>query len=625
MATVATALKMFDSFSRPLQQVTQALNITINAMEQMANAANMDTKFASQMKIARGKIQQAEAAFKQVVDQQDRVVSKQKEINNTIKVGTHEANGMFNTIKGFATTYLSFQVAKKGIDMILGGSTRLEQQLITMSGMLGNKDIGKAFFGSLNKYANDSVYGIKEFNAITRQFIQFTKSTDKLMKLNKTAERLAFLDPTQGLEGAGFALKEALGGDFMSLKGRFGFGSQDREMLQSAKDMDDFINKFNILLDKKGATQQALEEFNSSALAQFNNLGSNIEASFAQSGESTLEALKPTLQALNQGFKDGQFQSFFNSISIGFFIIASSVLGLTNALVFMGHIFSVVLKPIAPIILGVAAAYGLYWLVANASTIATIAHSGAIKAWTLITHGATKAQSMFNAALAFNPIAMIIGLVVGLIVALAALIATCEPVRKAFSSAFGYIVDAAEWAVNSIMGLINGAIKGINKVSQFFANLLGVKAKQIQEIEYKANFSGFKESGMKAIEDFSLDNLKAKFGLDKFTMPKDPAVGMSDSPLLKDWNEQQNDNFGLANDNLKKVNDKLDISNEKLELMRDIAEQQVVNRFTTATLAPQISLQFGDVRETADLDGIIPHVEKILTEQLMIAAEGVHV
>lgn len=45
--------------------------------------------------------------------------------------------------------------------------------------------------------------------------------------------------------GAGFALKEAPGGDFMSLKGRFGFGSADREILQSAESMKDFISKFN--------------------------------------------------------------------------------------------------------------------------------------------------------------------------------------------------------------------------------------------------------------------------------------------------------------------------------------------------------------------------------------------
>ncbi len=164
--------------------------------------------------------------------------------------------------------------------------------------------------GGLNKYANESVYGLKEFNTITRSFIQFTKNTDKLMDLNKTAEKLAFLDPTQGLEGAGFALKEALGGDFMSLKSRFGFGKADAEILKASKSMDEFISKFDELLAKKGASDKALEEFNQSAIAQLNNLKSNIETAFAQASETALEVLKPLLSRINEGFKNGSFEGF---------------------------------------------------------------------------------------------------------------------------------------------------------------------------------------------------------------------------------------------------------------------------------------------------------------------------
>ncbi|MTI56160.1 hypothetical protein [Geosporobacter ferrireducens] len=622
MATVSTALKMFDSFSRPLQQVTQALNITISAMEQMADAANMDTKFAAQMNVARSKVQQAEAAFKQVIDQQDRMVNKQNQVNNAISRGSNEANGMLSKIKGIAVAYGSFRVVRKGIDLVIGGSARLEQQLITMSGMLGNKDVGKAFFGNLNTYANDSVYGIKEFNAITRQLIQFTKNTDNLMALNKTAERLAFLDPTQGLEGAGFALKEALGGDFMSLKGRFGFGSQDRALLQSAKSMDDFIEKFNLLLDRKGATQQALEEFNSSAIAQFNNLGSNIEAAFAQAGEMSLEALKPALQMLNQGFKAGEYQPFFDAIAIGAGIIGQSIAWVFQNGSTMADGFINILGNVTPPIFGIVGALAMWRAIQTGGTIGTAIHASAIKGYQLITGKATLTQLGLNKAMLLNPIGLVTLLIVGLIAAMVAFGDTTNGIRGIFSNAFGYIVDTAEWTVNAVLNTLNKAIKGINSVSGFFGKLLGVDAFQIRELEMKADFSGFKMAGQDLIKNASFDDIKAKFGLGKLD---ESFMAGDQNSLLKDWSQQQNDNFGLANDNLKGVNDKLDISNEKLELMRDLAEQQVINRFTTATLAPQISLMFGDVRETADLDGIIPHVEKILTEQLMIAAEGVHV
>lgn len=89
--------------------------------------------------------------------------------------------------------------------------------------------------------------------------------------------------------------------------------------------------------------------------------------------------------------------------------------------------------------------------------------------------------------------------------------------------------------------------------------------------------------------------------------------------------DELNKNAKKTADNTKAIKDSIDISQEDLKWMRDLAEQEVINRFTTATLAPQISINFtGDIRETADVDGIVKHIEDILTEQINIAAEGVH-
>jgi len=84
-------------------------------------------------------------------------------------------------------------------------------------------------------------------------------------------------------------------------------------------------------------------------------------------------------------------------------------------------------------------------------------------------------------------------------------------------------------------------------------------------------------------------------------------------------------NIAKIADDTGDIKDSVDISQEDLKWMRDLAEQETINRFTTATLAPQISISFtGDIRETADIDGIIGRLEEILTEEINIAAEGVH-
>ncbi|KGI40303.1 hypothetical protein [Clostridium tetani] len=656
MSTVSASLRMFDQMTRPLQQVTQALNLTISAMDNMNNSANRDIRITNSLNTARGAIQRASAGLQELASSQDRASNRQNNLNNSFNQGTNSANALLNKVKGLASAYLGFQAIKKGIDLTIVGAAKLEQQLITISGMLGNKEVGKAFFGELNKYANISVYGLKEFNTITRSFIQFTKNTDNLMKLNKTAEKLAFLDPTQGLEGAGFALKEALSGDFMSVRQRFGFGKADAEILKASKSMDDFINKFNKLLASKGATDKAMEEFNQSAIAQFNNLKSNIETAFSQAGENALNAVKPILSRINQGFRNGSFQPFFDGINAGITIIANAVVWVSDVIQsgvdIVSKVFNAVLINIentgialwalTPIILGLVAAWGTYnAVIFITNALITITH-GLMAIWTFLTNGLTFAklrlasaisiatikQRLFNLVMSLNPIGIVIGLIIGLITAMLAFGAVTNGIRKTFADAFGYIVDAAQWAVNAVINILNGAIKGINKVSGFFGGLLGIETKQIQEIEYKADFSKFKASGQDFIKNATLDDVKAKFGLDKIGKGSD----QSKMPDMNAWNKAQgpgtlgmddpNKKLKKGNKHLKNIDDKIDVSNEHLEMMRGLAEQESIQNFVTLT--PTVQVTTGDIKEEADINKIIDRIESYMENELVNSAEGVY-
>ncbi len=69
---------------------------------------------------------------------------------------------------------------------------------------------------------------------------------------------------------------------------------------------------------------------------------------------------------------------------------------------------------------------------------------------------------------------------------------------------------------------------------------------------------------------------------------------------------------------------KVDMSDEDLKYLRDIAEREYINKFSTATLAPNISIRFGDVKETADADKVAKRIRKILQEEIAMAAEGAY-
>lgn len=68
----------------------------------------------------------------------------------------------------------------------------------------------------------------------------------------------------------------------------------------------------------------------------------------------------------------------------------------------------------------------------------------------------------------------------------------------------------------------------------------------------------------------------------------------------------------------------VDMADEDLQYLRDIAEREYVNKFSTATLAPNIQITFGDVHEEADADKVAGRIQKILQEQIAIASEGVY-
>ena len=81
--------------------------------------------------------------------------------------------------------------------------------------------------------------------------------------------------------------------------------------------MGDFLIQFDTLLSKKGFTEDMLVQYNQSASAQFDNLGSNITTSLSQAGNNALEALNPLITKINQAFGNGSFDSFFNALSNG--------------------------------------------------------------------------------------------------------------------------------------------------------------------------------------------------------------------------------------------------------------------------------------------------------------------
>jgi len=67
---------------------------------------------------------------------------------------------------------------------------------------------------------------------------------------------------------------------------------------------------------------------------------------------------------------------------------------------------------------------------------------------------------------------------------------------------------------------------------------------------------------------------------------------------------------------------KVNMADEDLQYLKEAAEREYINKFSTATLAPQVQIQFGDIRETADVNKISGIIERLLAEEIAVVAEG---
>ena len=72
------------------------------------------------------------------------------------------------------------------------------------------------------------------------------------------------------------------------------------------------------------------------------------------------------------------------------------------------------------------------------------------------------------------------------------------------------------------------------------------------------------------------------------------------------------------------IKNSLDITDEDLKYLRDIAEQEVINRFTTAEVKIDMSGMNNNISNGMDLDGVVSIMAEGVAEAIDTAAEGVH-
>lgn len=714
MATIRTAIALYDGVTAPLKSMHKAMNIVLNSFEAMQRASgnSVDT---SAIREAREELARAGAAFDSIEENIRNAGNQQDRFNRRIRDGTTAADGLLNKLKGIAATVGGLAATKKivGISDNLA-STRARLNLLVDDGgsvdeleqkiMASAQRSRAAYFDTASAVAKLGLNAGAAFDNDMDQVIAFMEQVNKQFVI-------------------GGATAQEQSNTMIQLTQAMAAGALRGEELNS-------------ILDAAPGIARAIE--------QYMGVAEGSIKQYAEQGLVTAEVVKNAMfdvaKTTNDSFNSmpmtwaqiwtsmqNKALSIFNPILTKINELANSELvgkitdGIVNGLAAIATIANVILDLminvasvvvdnwswLSPIILGVAAALGVYYgrlLLVKGAELASAAVSGVVAvakgimaAATMLVTGATWAQVTaqygLNAAMYACPIVWIIILIIALVALFYAAVAAVNHFAGTSVSATGIICGAfmaalafignifvALWnlvvdvfvmiynlvatVANFIGNVFNDPVAAVARLffdladtvlsvlqalasaidTIFGSNLSGSvqgwrdslggwvdstfgKGEEVMEklnaedlhlgrFEYGAAFDmGYEfgqgvEDTVGGLFDFSaMDSMGAADGLDAFNLGNtlDGIYG----------------NTGDTAGNTAAMSEALDIAEEDLAYMRDIAEREAINRFTTAEIKVEQHNE-NHISKDTDLDGIMDAWANDFAEKLDVSEEGVH-
>ena len=707
MATIRTALQVYDGMTRPLQSIHRATSILINSFESMQRVSGnaIDT---SSIQEAREELARAGAAFDEIEENIREAGNQQDRFNRRIRDGTTAADGLWGKLKGIAATVGGLAATKKilGLSDTLA-STKARLNLIVDDGgsvgelekkiMASAQRSRSAYFDTASAVASMGSNAKAAFNG-TDEIIAFMEQINKQFVIGGAS--------AQGQSAAMLQLTQAMAAGALR-------GEELNSILENAPGIARAIESYMGIAEGsiksyaeqglitaevvKNAMFAAADETN----AKFESMPKTWAQIWVDMQNKALSIFAPILTKINQIGNSERFTQVTDGIINGLAGIASVATWVLDLLIGGAALVVDNWGWIAPIVAGVATAF----LVLNGAmmayrTITAITNAletvkAARLAMTTVATGAqttatfaqTAAQYGLNAALYACPLVWIIILVIALVALFYAAVAAVNKFAGTSVSATGLICGAfmaalafignifvALWnlvvdvfvmiynlvatVANFIGNVFNDPIGAIARL--FFdlvdtvLSLLQALASAIDTIfgsNLAGSVQGWRDSlggwvdstfgkGEEVMAKMNADDMKLgrfEYGA-AFDMGYEFGQGVEDTVGgLFDFSAMDSlDAFNLGNTldgiygntgdtagNTAAMSDALDIAEEDLAYLRDIAEREAINRFTTAEIKVEQHNE-NHISKDTDLDGIMDAWANDFAEKLDVSEEGVH-
>ncbi len=712
MATIRTAIALYDGVTAPLQAMHKAMNIVLNSFEAMQRASGNSVDVSS-IQEAREELARAGAAFDSIEQNIRDAGNQQDRFNRRIRDGTTAADGLWGKLKGIAATVGGLAAAKKiiGISDDLA-STRARLNLIVDDGgsvselekkiMASAQRSRSAYFDTASAIASLGANAGAAF-ANTDEIIAFMEQINKQFVIGGASaqgQAAAMLQLTQAMAAG------ALRGEELNsiLENAPGIARAIESYMGIAEGSIKSYAEQGLITAEvvKNAMFAAADETN----AKFESMPKTWAQIWTSMQNKALSIFNPILTKINQIANSEQFTKVTDGIINGLAGIASVATVVLDLLI---NVASVVVDNwswLSPIILGVAAALGVYYgrlLLVRGAELASAAVSGAVAvakgimaAATMLVTGATWAQVTaqygLNAAMYACPLVWIIILIIALVALFYAAVAAVNHFAGTSVSATGLICGAfmaalafignifvALWnlvvdvfvmiynlvatVANFIGNVFNDPVAAVARLffdlADTVLSVLQALASAIDTIfgsNLAGSVQGWRDSlggwvdstfgkGEEVMEKLNADDMKlgrfeygAAFdmGYEFGQGVEDTVGGLFDFSAMDSLGADALDAYGLGNTldgiygntgdtagNTAAMSDALDIAEEDLAYMRDIAEREAINRFTTAEIRVE-QQNTNYISQDADLDGIMDAWANDFATKLDVSEEGVH-
>lgn len=217
--------------------------------------------------------------------------------------------------------------------------------------------------------------------------------------------------------------------------------------------------------------------------------------------------------------------------------------------------------------------------------------------------------------------------------------------QKAGVAIANFMGDMKVSVLTILQNMINGAIDIINKFIEVLNKIPGVSIDAIEHVTFATTAAAENEAAKsaraadlaaheselasaKAERDAHIDSLKAELNSSVDALQAAYAQAKADAAADSSAEQTALDSIGAdtagINNSAGSAAASLKETTEDLKYMRDLAEQEAINRFTTAEVKIDMTGMTNRIDSDMDLDGVLNTLTGGFAEALEVAAEGVH-